>query len=245
MKAKILINTLLDFIFPVHCLGCFSFMPSASPTPYFCQSCLRNIKLVTHGQCGFCSKLSHEGKTCPECQDSHELDFVWAATRYEHSLIRKALWAYKYKFISSLWRALSELLLRFLKEHNKEQFFNTYREQLLVIPVPLHSYRLRWRSYNQSELLAKAIAQQFKLKLETKKLRRSKNRQPQIEIRDPQNRAENATNIFICPKSKTLQNKTVILVDDVSTTGSTLDSCAKVLKQAGVAKVIGLVVAKG
>lgn len=244
MKLKILINKGLDLLFPVRCLGCGIFLSAFFPTPYFCSACLENIKLISHGQCGFCSTLSHEGKTCPDCRH-HDLDFIWSAARYEDPTVKKALGAYKYKFVSSLHRALGTLIIRFLLEQGKDRFIHTYRDQLIVMPVPLHSRRLRWRSYNQSELLAKIVAARFKLKLEIRRLRRLKNRPPQTTISDPQKRVENASGIFFCAPSASLRGKTVILVDDVSTTGATLDACAKALKKAGVAKVIGLVVAKG
>lgn len=244
MKLKILINNCLDFFFPIHCLDCGVFLSSHASTPYFCSACLENIKLISHGQCGFCSALSHDGKTCQDCHN-YDLDYLWAAVRYEHPTIKKALWAYKFKFVSSLQWALGTLLERFILEQGRDHFLNTYRKQLVVMPVPLHPRRQSWRSYNQSELLAKIVATRFKLRLGTNSLSRLKNRQPQTEITDPQKRAKNVSGIFTCSPSKSLQGKTVILVDDVSTTGSTLDACAKMLKKAGVQKVIGLVVAKG
>ena len=88
------------------------------------------------------------------------------------------------------------------------------------------------------------VARAFNLRIETRELLRVRHRRPQTEL-DPKVREKNASGVFSYSPSKILASKTVILVDDVCTTGSTLDSCAKVLKEAGVQKVIGLVVAKG
>lgn len=219
-------------------------MSSRSPTPYLCLSCLEKIDLIAHGYCVFCSTLSHEGKTCPSCQPNHYLDYVWAAAFYDQALLKKVLWAYKYKFVSSLHLALGALLIKFLQKQEKDLFFTTYREQLLVMPVPLHPRRWRWRSYNQSGLLAADIAHAFNLPLDTDHLLRHKHRRPQTEL-DPKAREANASGIFSCAPSSIFRDKTVILVDDVCTTGSTLDSCAQVLKAAGTRQVIGLVIAKG
>lgn len=244
MELKKIINTSLDLLFPIRCLECRLFMPVESPTPYLCPSCLEKIKLIPHGYCAFCPTLSHEGKTCPTCRPAHYLDYGWAATAYSQPLVRKMLWAYKYKFVSSLHLALGALLMKFLRQEKKDLFLSTYQEQLVVMPVPLHIRRFRWRSYNQSALLATVIAHALKLQLDTGSLFRRKHRRPQTELA-PEARAENASKIFSCPKAEGLAGKTVILVDDVCTTGSTLDACAKVLKEAGAQKVIGLVVAKG
>lgn len=244
MELKKIINISLDLLFPVQCLGCQLFMSGESPTPHLCQTCLKKIKLISHDYCAFCSTLSHEGKTCPTCRPTHYLDYSWAAAAYSQPLVRKMLWAYKYKFVSSLHFALGALLIKFLRKQEKDLFFTTDREQLVVIPVPLHPRRWRWRSYNQSGLLATDIAHAFDLPLDTKNLLRHKHRRPQTEL-EPEAREANASGIFSCAPSSIFRDKTVILVDDVCTTGSTLDSCAQVLKAAGARQVIGLVVAKG
>lgn len=237
-------TTFLDLIFPAHCLDCQTIMPRSSPTPYLCSTCLNQIKLNTRFRCPFCSTLNLGGETCSHCKPSHSLDYLWPAGHYDHPLIKKALWAYKYKFVSSLKTALGYLLAKFITQEGKAVFLETHRNQLLVMPVPLHPRRFRWRSYNQSALLAQELCRSFQLTLVANKLQRDRSRRPQTEIPTAE-RAANARGVFSCRKSKMLEGKTIMLIDDVCTTGSTLDACAKVLKEAGASKVIGLVVAKG
>jgi len=121
----------------------------------------------------------------------------------------------------------------------------TYCQQILVIPIPLYRRRLNWRSYNQSELLAEELAKEFNLKIDKNILKREKYQIPQAELKDKAKRIENSKNIFSCRERQKIAGQTIILVDDVATTGSTLDEGAKVLKESGAEKVIGLVIAKG
>ncbi|MDP3731107.1 MAG: ComF family protein [bacterium] len=170
---------------------------------------------------------------------------MWAAADYQEPTIKKILWAFKYQFIKDLAKPLVRLLSVYLRHKKMDKFMETYRREILVIPVPLHFRRLNWRSYNQSELLARELCSEFGLNMQSDTLLRLKHHKPQAELGDKQERIKNAKNIFYCRQPDKIKNKTIILVDDISTTGSTLDECAKILKQSGAEKVIGLVVAKG
>lgn len=238
MKLKKFINSLLDFILPIRCLGCQNYSAS-----YLCSLCLLKIKISSRLYCIFCGKPSFQGQTCPRCLKKHFLNKLWFAAAYDDPLLKRCLWSFKYRFVSQLAPPLSELVINFLKERGLEYFLQ--QKEVVILPVPLQSARWRWRSYNQAELLARLIAKNYQLPLRPGYLQRVARRQPQAEIKDPQERVANITGAFACPSIRLLKNKMIILIDDICTTGSTLDECAKVLKQAGAQKVIGLVVAKG
>ena len=212
---------------------------------YLCPACLAKVKLKIEPECAFCSSRSINGQTCPFCREKHFLDFFWAAADYEEPAVKKTLWAFKYKFIPKLKMPLGSLICSYLRQKKTDKFLENYRRQILVIPIPLHQYRLNWRSYNQSELLAEEVAKEFNLKIESNILIRTKYQKPQAELKDKEERKRNAKNVFACTRSDLVQGKVVILVDDIATTGSTLDEGARVLKASGAEKVIGLVVAKG
>ena len=108
--------------------------------------------------------------------------------------------------------------------------------------MPLHSSRLRQRGYNQSELLAKAAAKASGIPLETRLLSRTKNTSPQVESQSRDQRRDNVDGNFECRSS--IAGVSVILIDDVATTGSTISACAAVLKAAGARSVWGLVLAR-
>ena len=113
----------------------------------------------------------------------------------------------------------------------------------LIMPVPLHSKRRRWRGFNQAEIIAKEVADHFKLDFNSDKLVRTKHKKPQAKLGE-RDRKSNIIDCFYWNGSE-LANRNVILIDDVVTTGSTLNECARILKDNGAGEVWGLVVAKG
>ena len=239
-------NFFLDLLFPVRCLICLkSSPPTEGQEDYVCSSCLEKVKFKVEPECTFCSSRSLNGQTCPFCRQDHYLDFLWAAADYEESIVKKALWAFKYRFIKDLQMPLANLLEDYLRRKKIDKLLENYHQQILLVPIPLHQRRFNWRSYNQSQLLAQSLAKKFNLKMENNVLLRLKHKTPQAELKDKRERTRNSKNIFACPRSDLVQGKVVILVDDISTTGSTLDEAARILKKSGAEKVIGLVVAKG
>jgi len=157
---------------------------------------------------------------CDRCLDSIT-DYS-----YHNPLLQKAIHAFKYKFVKDLAEPLSKLLLK------RIDFDYDF-----IVPVPLHSKRLRWRGFNQAELLARAINNQKVVNA----LVKTKNTKPQMELAGRQ-RKENIKNTFQCLVS--LKNKTILLIDDVETTGSTLKECKGVLLKAGAKEVYCLTLAK-
>ena len=119
------------------------------------------------------------------------------------------------------------------------------QKTILVVPIPLHSAKLRKRGLNQSELLAKNFAGYFRLNMIADNLTRNKNTEPQIEMSNFKKRRENITGAFEVLRPEEFKNKKIILVDDVSTSRSTLEEAAKVLKGAGAKSIWGMVVARG
>jgi len=115
----------------------------------------------------------------------------------------------------------------------------------VITPVPLTKQRLRLRTFNQSELIAESIAEICNISVLKDVLVRTRQEIPQAEIENEEQRKENVKNSFRCADSQKLQKATVILVDDVYTSGATMEECARVLKQAGAKEVWGMVIAKG
>ena len=112
----------------------------------------------------------------------------------------------------------------------------------VIVPVPLHSSRLRERGYNQSELLGHQIARLLNLPVKADALQRIRHTKSQMEL-SASERHQNVANAFACA-DKSLSGQTVLLIDDVCTTGSTLDACACALKQSGVTSVWAVTLAK-
>ncbi len=162
---------------------------------------------------------------------------------YENQIIKKLIFAFKYQSIISVQTPLSFLIKKFL---DSSCFFKDLdKEKTVVIPVPLHKIKRRQRRFNQAELLAKKVAIDFSFSYSEKAVIKIKNNPPQAKIKHPEARKENIKNTFKVIRKEEIKNKIVILVDDVYTTGATMEEIANILKDAGAKKIIGLVLASG
>jgi len=218
---------LLDFLFPRRCLGCGQW------GQYFCKNCIKRLKQIEKQICPVCQRPAINGKTHPRCQTKYSLDGLVSIFAYE-GIIKQAIGKLKYKFITDL----AEELIRLTSKHM------SYPKSSILIPVPLHSRRQRWRGFNQAELLGKILAEKFNWQVRTDILVRHKHTKPQVDLKGKE-RKNNIRGAFkITPKAKIKNLKKVWLFDDVWTTGSTLRECGQVLKRAGVRKVWGLTLAR-
>ena len=149
--------------------------------------------------------------------------------------MRQAIHELKYRNLRALATPLAELLQDYL-------IANTMPAEVLV-PVPLHHKRLRERGYNQSSLLARELGKLTNLPVVEGCLIRQRYSPPQARTSNVEERRGNTANAFAC-RDRRMWGKQVLLIDDVSTSGATLDACAAALKAAGAASVWGLVMAR-
>lgn len=232
-RLKKIYNFILDLIFPIYCLGC------QKEGFWLCQNCFNKIKINDELQCPVCKNKSPQGKVCKKCENLTFLSGLWIAADYNEEIIKNSIHILKYKFAFDITRSIAQILVRFI---NNNKFI--LKNDFIIVPVPLHKKRFLLRGFNQSELLAKEISKTFSLKLSSQNLIRIKYTQAQVEL-DKKDRENNIKNAFFIKKPLEFSGKSVILIDDVYTTGSTMNECAKVLKQAGVKEVWGLVIARG
>ncbi|MEI7749468.1 MAG: ComF family protein [Candidatus Moraniibacteriota bacterium] len=233
---------LADVLFPRACIGC------GRKDSYLCGACLRNAPRKQEYVCPFCETvLVPEGRTCFSCAPQHALDGIFSVTAFrEASTIAQAIHVFKYEYVQELATPLGALLAE-----------SASRTELplpdFLVPVPLHAWRLRYRGFNQSALLARSFAAAFMPELPVPVhedlLIRHRFTLPQAKSRTARERKENLRGAFSLPVDrrtarKELKGKVVWLIDDVATTGATLEECAKVLKKSGVKKVFGIVVAR-
>lgn len=257
-------NLLLDTIFPKRCLGC------GRIGQYFCPGCssiVRTIKL-NEAICPICEKPAIDGRTHPGCQGRYTLDGLTSLFRYD-GIVRTAIKKIKYRYIRDLISEFvslfpltsqnSSLLLgyidnpknRFLlqssnKSKNSKLFNNSDKSQIMLVPVPLYKWRERERGFNQSELMGKLVAQNLEIKMDNSVLTRIKSSTPQADLKKRPERLANIKNVFKVNRSglDQLSNLSIILFDDVFTTGATLNDAANTLKRSGVKFVWGLTVAR-
>jgi ComF family protein len=165
------------------------------------------------------------------------LDGIFTATDYSDKFVRTAIHYFKFRFIKELANPLAQLLIIFFEK------IKINLKDPIIIPVPLNKKRFLERGFNQAELLAKIFAEHFNYLLMTDLIERSRNTPHQIGL-NKERRLTNVQGAFRISPAKFIQNKNIILIDDVVTTGSTLEEMAKVLKENGASKVYGFSVAK-
>jgi ComF family protein len=239
MKQNFLVtlkNLALDLLFPIECLGC------GRCDAFLCDVCQAKLIRPETQKCPICKHISARGATCLDCSGKTPLDGVFAACTYRSPLTRTGIHALKYRFIPACAAPLAEVLIAELR--NAELPLPQ-----LITPVPLHTRRLRWRGFNQSELIARYLANHLTpgltIPLDTTSLRRIRFTPPQASVTSRTERLENLKDAFAWRSLATdLTGKTVWLIDDVATTNATLEACARTLKQAGAHTVIGIVLAR-
>jgi len=222
-------GTVLDLFFPRRCVGC------GREGNFICASCQRNIKRILPPVCPRCGRPQPGGTLCPSCINRQfDVDGIRAPFRFE-GVIREAIHQLKYRNLRDLSGRLAGLLGEYLRKYPVPGD--------VLVPVPLHPKRLRERGYNQTLLLAKDLGKIIQVTVVEDCLIRTKYTSPQAKTESVRERYSNVAGIFSC-RNYDLRDKNVLLIDDVSTSGATIDACAKSLKASGAAAVWGLVVAR-
>lgn len=219
----------LDLLFPRWCLGC------GREGELICPSCCHALPKLLPPLCPRCGKPQASGIVCPACVSSQpEIDGICSPFRFE-GVMRKAIHQLKYSNLRTIAGPLAELLNGFLAT-------NPMPAEALV-PVPLHRKRERERGYNQSHLLSRELGRLANLPVVADCLIRERHTPPQARTTTVAERKSNVADAFTC-RDHRLAGKQVLLIDDVATSGATLDECATALKASGVSSVWGLVLAR-
>ncbi len=219
----------LDLLFPQWCVGC------GKGGDFICYSCRHSLPWIMPPLCPKCGKPQPSGVLCPNCVGwQADIDGIRSPFRFD-GVIRQAVYQLKYKNIRALAVSLARLLNDYLST-------NPVPGEALV-PVPLHQKRLRERGYNQSGLLAQELSKLTNLPVVNNCLIRQRYALPQVRTSTMDERWSNVADAFTC-RDHMLQGKQVLLIDDVSTSGATLDACAVALKAVGATSVWGLVLAR-
>jgi ComF family protein len=241
-----LFGKLIDLIYPPRCHVCNAFLwenmaHHGGEELSLCQACYSSFTALTSPLCPVCGRPFAVGTgadhTCEDCLLKQPFyDIARAPYVYEGPLM-SAIHEFKYGKKSHLARSLGPLLA---------SYADTWlgrNHGLLVMPVPLHPKRLRERGFNQSLLLARHVASRLEAGLDYLSLRRTRLTRPQTGLTSDQ-RKKNVRRAFdiACPGG--LKGDTVLVIDDVATTGSTLNECARALKKAGIKEVFCLVLAR-
>ena len=222
----------LSLLFPVACLVC------GRENTYICQACLVQLPRLDNQKCIRCQQPSAFGKTHALCQSRNFADGSISALNYKDPRVHKIVKVFKYNFVSDLSKPLADLLIETIKNQELHGYFQNFT----IVPVPLHSKRHNWRGFNQAEFLSDALAQALAIPVEKHLVMRRKSTKPQVRL-TAKERKRNMENAFALVQSPA--NKKILLVDDVITSGATLNELAKLLKKHKAAEVWALTVAHG
>jgi ComF family protein len=236
-------DALVSVIFPAGCRICDRLLTGASRVP-ICGECLSSFVQVPSRICEVCGRplegLAHAKAgplLCVACQEkTYGFDRARSFALYEGPLIH-AILLLKFEQINPLGAWFAARLAELVSSGGEPLVAD------VVVPVPLHRQRERERGYNQAALIAKPLAKRLRLPHKAVLLMRTRAR-PDKRILSLEERWESVRGAFATRPGSQVDNQRVLLVDDVLTTGATLDACARVLREAGAKSVIGLTVAR-
>lgn len=218
-----------DFLFPQYCIGC------GREGSVLCLSCMEKLDRLPPPFCLRCGLPLTGSFPCRDCAELElAIDGIRSPLIFQ-KLTRKAVHQLKYQNMRLMAVPLARVLYSYLAENPIETDF--------LVPVPLHPQRLRERGYNQSLLLARHLGKLSGIPVRNDILKRRLNTPPQARTAGSVERHLNMRGAFAGTYGK-LKDKKVLLIDDVSTSGATLDACALALKKAGASSVWGLTVAR-
>jgi len=223
-------SDLFNLVFPQICLSCHSRLQPEEI--YLCRECEKSLEYL-------------EGEICPKCgeplsdESSHRCDFSFDAARSVfkfNPILKNLIHHFKYNEMTKVGKLLGNFAAEFLRKEN-------FTEAEIVTPVPLHTVKKRIRGYNQSEFLTRQIAENMKWQHLPHLIQRKRFTETQTKLSRHQ-RKKNVAGAFVVNPKFEVKNRLILLVDDVFTTGSTVDSISKVLKEAGAKKIFVLTIAR-
>lgn len=219
-----------DILFPLFCVGC------EKEGEVLCEECVLHIKSKKISCCPVCAKETGGGVPCSSCHSFSFLDSELSVLEYkDHEPVARLIHELKYNSLEDVKFAIQKILFNFFSSNS---FFETSFDS--VIAIPLHKKRFAERGFNQSDCIAEAVSQHLHIPVDSS-LHRVRFTRPQVGLSGEQ-RQKNIQGAF--QGGESLRGKKVLIVDDVFTTGSTLQECAKALKASGVAEVHGFTLAR-
>ncbi|MFP4128091.1 MAG: phosphoribosyltransferase family protein [Desulfonatronovibrio sp.] len=221
------------------CCVCSAVIVRPAPGIILCPECSEKLRARRGGYCGMCARIyALEDESTYLCYDCRNLPFSWHGIAFfsvYQGLLKDIILRYKFNADLGLGKALGNFLAEAASLHPHEEFD-------CIVPVPLHYKRLRSRGFNQSLELARILGRRIGLPVLAEALIKTKHTPPQSSM-NRKLRLKSLKKVFAV-KGSQLENKKILLVDDIMTTGSTLEECTRSLLRAGAAEVRVLFLAR-
>ncbi len=226
----------LDILWPRVCLGCNILLPSTSQYAYLCIFCAANIPELKNQSCIGCGNQRADGSTCHKCRPDWHITACYAVAPYGAPPIERIVTTLKYRFIRDVANDMAALMAKHCGVLAKNK---------IITFVPTSTHRQRWRGFNQSELIAKKLSEITNTRC-IPLLTKRKGFGPQVKTAGRGERLQNiqGAHAILANEVSRVSGQNIILIDDVVTTGATLNDCARALKEAGVRSITGLCFAK-
>ncbi|MBO4291203.1 MAG: ComF family protein [Lachnospiraceae bacterium] len=221
-------NSLMQLLFPRRCPVCDGIVTPSGEK--ICAQCLRKLQPLKAPWCRICGiGLRREGELCGECRAGRKHFFVRARTLYRYQSVSQAIYRFKYGGRREYGEFFGEEMAEYLGDFARSIHADG------LIPVPLHSKRLSRRGFNQAAVLAHVLGKKWGIPVYEKLLIRRKNTVPlkALNSKERQNNLKKAFHV----KENDVKLKTIIMVDDIYTTGATVDEAARTLLDGGAEKV--------
>ncbi len=226
---------LKDILFPKVCLGCWAL------GSYICSSCEQKLKLIEIDTCLYCRKKSYAGLTHPGCKKRNGIDGLICFYHY-NGFFQKIIKHVKYRLVKDVFEEFRQIIQPEIKE--KLLFYKRLTRNGLLQCVPLSSIKQKTRGFNQVFLIGSFFNVILQLPV-IDYFDRVKKTPPQAEMQGKKERYQNIRKAFKKKRNVTLDNAVVLIVDDVVTSGLTLQEFARTIKKAGASKVYAIALAKG
>ncbi|HAM37798.1 MAG TPA: hypothetical protein DCP53_00135 [Elusimicrobia bacterium] len=229
-----IIDVFVDFFFPNICVICGKNTNNTKSS--VCHTCIQKIDYIKTSHCVTCYQpLPDGGAHCWQCKRTkYHFEIIIAVGKYT-GILRELILKFKEK--DFLKENLGEILLNALKSNLNIDKID------YIVPVPLSKKREFYRGYNQAMLLAEYISGKTGKNIIVNNLIRVKNTKAQYEL-NREERLLNLKDVFELKEPWFFKNKSIVIIDDIATTCSTLEECSRVLKKSGAKNVYGLVLAR-
>jgi competence protein ComFC len=236
-------GAIASLCFPAGCRLCDQLLVDARRLP-ICDNCLSSFQEIPPGSCDICGmpgtfdpEFPKELSYCLDCQE-HRFDFQLARSVgfYEGTLAR-AILLLKHEEIEPLGKWFAERLSEVVRKEGERMSADA------IVPIPLHRQRSRERGFNQVDLFGRPLAKRLKLPYHPVLLTRKRPR-PEKHLLRSEERWDAVRGAFAIRKGGRVDNLRILLLDDVMTTGATLDACSRALREAGAKSVLGLTIAR-
>jgi ComF family protein len=230
---------LLDLVFPPVCPVCHSLFDKQGKDLVICPVCRKAIRPVRPPLCPRCGLPYPAGKAhlCALCLKERRYFAIHRTCASYEGALKEAIHRFKYESVFPLRRVLGDLLHPTLKAMRREHPVD------VLVPVPLHIRRLRERGFNQTLLLVRELSKRTGIPYCERALAKIKDTPVQISLKKRE-RGKNVKGVFEVKDPEAIQGKAIVLVDDVYTTGATVNECARILVMAGAKQVAVLTVAR-